>query len=90
MHRTRGHARSYGLLGYLNTRPRTTYLVKVRNPNPRLRPPVANPFHSGGGSESPPDSPGAAHAFYEPGKRDEDRGYAMSLRVLGPVSGGQA
>jgi molybdopterin-containing oxidoreductase family iron-sulfur binding subunit len=39
--------RSYLLLGYLNTRPRTSYLVGVKNPNPKLREPVSNPFHHG-------------------------------------------
>jgi molybdopterin-containing oxidoreductase family iron-sulfur binding subunit len=104
VHATKAHARSYALLGYLNTRPRTSHMVRVMNPNPALCSASRvesweNPFHHGGhegghegghggGHGEPHPSEGAhgaepkAHAFFDQSKRTDDRGYAMSLRVL--------
>ena len=83
----RENQRSYMLLGYLNTRPRTTHLIAVKNPNPKLRTPV-DPLdsHGGGGGH---DDHGHTH-FIDPAKRTEDGAYAMSLRILTAVGGAGA
>jgi MoCo/4Fe-4S cofactor protein with predicted Tat translocation signal len=78
---TRNHPRAYALLGYLNTRPRTSYLVAVRNPNPRLRKPEEDPFGHHGGDVHEGDH--ATTYRRDAGAAAEDRGYALSLRVLG-------
>jgi molybdopterin-containing oxidoreductase family iron-sulfur binding subunit len=40
VHKLRHSPRNYSLLSDLNTRPRTTYVAGVRNPNPELEPPT--------------------------------------------------
>jgi MoCo/4Fe-4S cofactor protein with predicted Tat translocation signal len=93
----RNHARSYLLLGFLNTRPRTTYLVGLRNPNPRIRPSVDHPFHHGAGAgdeggeghgASHAEKPAGGHALLAEPAGDSrrsalDAGLKYSLRVLG-------
>jgi MoCo/4Fe-4S cofactor protein with predicted Tat translocation signal len=83
--------RTYMLLGYIDTRPRTTYALRVRNPNEHIRPAQSDPLehgggsHEGGGEENNGHGDGGSgkHAYIDPEKKYRENGYAMSLKVLG-------
>jgi MoCo/4Fe-4S cofactor protein with predicted Tat translocation signal len=81
----RDNGRSYWLLGYLNTRPRTSHMVRVMNPKPELCSKERvdqwseSPMHGGHAAR-----PGDGASFHTiPSRQRDDRGYALSLRVLG-------
>ena len=74
VYQERNSQRTYALLAYLNTRPRTTYKMRVRNPNPALvgaerKAMWDDPFHHGGhgGAEHAPgdDAHGGGHAMID-------------------------
>ena len=57
--RMREDSRAYDLLGYLNIKPRTFYLARIRNPNPEIAPTTA---HGGGHGGDQEDSGDHGHA----------------------------
>jgi len=70
----REHPRSYMMLAYLNARPRTTYMARLRNPNPRLRTPNEDPFDHHGHTDD--ESAGL------PVRTEENGSPVVSLPVL--------
>lgn len=85
----RENARSYMLLGFLNTRPRTTHMVSVLNPNSEIRTPVENPFKHGHEHDHGAHD-GHDHSMLDTGTgrgASEDQGHKLSLTVLGSGRG---
>ena len=109
--REAGAGRTYMLLGYLNTRPRVTHMINVRNPNRELLLALGQdkrvrgwdaPFshdhgdhekgsHDDKGPHEVPAGPGAGekHSMnvVDPVKTNQDRGYRLSLGMLGQAQG---
>ena len=76
--------RTYEMLGFLNARPRTTYMVRLRNPNPTVRKPNDEPFHHGAGHDEH-DGHGDEHNTHDDAGHGE--GHVMRLPVLNNRTG---
>ena len=61
-------SRSYDLLNYLNLKPRTFYMARIRNPNPAIEPAAAHGGAHGGGHEGGQEGGHEAPAGHEAGQ----------------------
>jgi molybdopterin-containing oxidoreductase family iron-sulfur binding subunit len=85
----RNHGRSYQLLAFLNTRPRTTHMLRLRNPNPVLADAARKASweqplgHHGHGSHDSHGAPGHTDDHSGQGHaHDKPAGHVMSLPLL--------
>lgn len=53
--------RNYAMLGEINTKPRTTYLARITNPNPAIQPEKPEAEHGGGAHGAAPAEHGGGH-----------------------------
>ncbi|MCC6426704.1 MAG: TAT-variant-translocated molybdopterin oxidoreductase [Phycisphaerales bacterium] len=99
VHGQRNHGRSYLLLGFINTRPRTSHMARINNPNERIAKSDHDPLEGhgsghgddhGGGSHDGPVHAEEKHsdASFRRDRRKVllDKGYALSLNVLNTVA----
>jgi len=86
----RDSQRTYQLLGYLNTRPRTTYMMRVRNPNPEIRVyDEHDPLSHGHGGESHGESHdkghGNEHGNEHDGAHDSNAAHGNAASFRDPI-----
>jgi molybdopterin-containing oxidoreductase family iron-sulfur binding subunit len=87
VYQTKHNARSYALLGYINTRPRTSHMLRLMNPNPALvsaerKAMWDKPLSHGAGEGH---EAGHEHAALFDSNKHEDGRRTLSLRVLSAI-----
>lgn len=92
--KAKAREQDYSLLGYLNTRPRTTYAGRIRNPNPKMPDYTSQPLsrieharkNEPGAAEHAEPKPGEKH---QPEKTDKANGHDGHTRAeVGNRNGG--
>jgi molybdopterin-containing oxidoreductase family iron-sulfur binding subunit len=74
----KARSQDYALLAYLNIRPRTTYLGKLRNPNPKMPDYNALPLSRVEHNNKNNPSQGEEHGAGKPGEKKPDGGHAAN------------
>jgi hypothetical protein len=78
--KAKAREQDYALLGYLNTRPRTTYLGKLRNPNSSMPDYNKLPYSRiENASKNHPATHGAEHGSDKPASGHNDEGHSSVL-----------
>ena len=78
--KAKAREQDYALLGYLNTRPRTTYLGKLRNPNPSMPDYNKLPYSRiENASKNHPATHGDDHGSDKPASGHNDEGHSSVL-----------
>ena len=89
VHQMREHNRTYLLLGFLATKPRTTYMARINNPNPALRAANMLPFGEHGHGVHGGDGHGTPSPQGTEGPRGAGGNHSDAINFLNPSKVGR-